>query len=158
MMKVIKLATLAIVLALATTGCGTTKIVNVPAQNVVKQMSQQEIHNAIYRAGVSRGWTMSDASGSVLHATYAKRGFTVTAAITYSPSAYSINYVSSQGLKYDPSTQTIHKNYNSWIANLKKQINMEIMLSNGSSAVSPAPTKVANTAPVAPTNSSSDEW
>jgi len=128
MMKVIKLATLALILALATTGCGTTKIVNVPAQNVAKQMSQKEMHDAIYRAGISRGWSMADASANVLHATYAKRGFTVTIAVKYSPSSYSINYVSSQGLKYNPTTQTIHKNYNSWIVNLKKQINMEVTL------------------------------
>jgi hypothetical protein len=162
MIKVIKLTILAIILMLTATGCGSTKIVNVPPQNVVKQMSLKSMHDAIYRAGVSRGWTMADVSPGVLHATYARRGFTVTIAVTFSSTAYSINYVSSQGLNYDPDSETIHRNYNSWIQNLKKQINMEISLSSGNSvaapAATPAATKETKAEVAAPADTSSDEW
>ena len=129
MTKFIKVSFLALFLVFATTGCRTSKVLNVPTQTVAKKMTKEAMYKAIYRAGHTRGWEMQKVSDGVVDATYARRGFTVTATITYTADTYKIDYKSSKGLKYDEKNQTIHKNYNSWIENLKRQINMEIELS-----------------------------
>jgi len=154
MKRIIKISLFALVLAFVTTGCGTAKIQNVPAQPITVQISQQDAFKAIYRAGMARGWEMKKVTDGVIEGTYARRGFTVTISINYNASSYSISYKSSQGLKYDESTQTIHKNYNGWITRLKRQINGELALataSGGGNNYTPAPAS-APTKSTAPKN------
>lgn len=126
MRKNILASLLALGLIVGITGCGGTIIKNVPAQPVAQHLSQDSVFTAIDRAGMKRGWDMQNVSNGLVEATYARRGFTVTISIHYNTHSYSIDYKSSKGLGYKEQTQTIHKNYNSWIASLKKQINKEL--------------------------------
>ena len=128
MKNLIKISLLALFLVFTTTGCRSTKIVNVPTQTVAEKITQKDMYKAIMRAGHRRGWEMTKVADGVIDATYARRGFTATCTITYTANSYKIDYKSSTGLKYDEKKQTIHKNYNSWIQNLKKEINMEVHL------------------------------
>ena len=46
--------------------------------------------------------------------------------IPYNKNGYKINYLDSQNMKYNANDNTIHKNYNKWIANLEHNINFEL--------------------------------
>ena len=128
MKKILKITLSALFIALIATGCGSSQIKDVPAQPVAAKMSQQDVLKSIIRAGMSRGWEMKKINDGLAEATYARRNFTVTVSINYTATNYSISYKSSKGLKYNEEKKTIHKNYNSWINNLKNQINSEILL------------------------------
>ena len=130
MKKIVKITLSALLTALVVTGCGTAaQIKDVPAQSVTSKISQKDVYKSIIRAGMSRGWDMKKISSGLVEATYAKRKFTVTVSINYTATNYTISYKSSQGLKYNEEKKTIHRNYNSWVNNLKNQINSEVLLS-----------------------------
>lgn len=164
MIKNLLTGLLAFGLILIISGCGGTKIQNVPAQPITQQLSQETVRNAIYRAGLTRNWDMQKINSGLIEGTYARRGYTVTISIHYNANSYSIDYKSSQGLGYSEGSQTIHKNYNSWISRLKRQINGELVLSassNGSSVVNtPVSEAITTETPVVQTTTSkpSNDW
>ena len=128
MKRIIKISFFTLILVLATTGCGGTKIQNVPAQSIIVKLSKADVFKSIYRAGMIKGWDMYKMSDGLVEATYSKKNYSVVINIKYSANSYGIYYKSSRGLKYNEDTQTIHKNYNVWIDRLKRQINMELTL------------------------------
>lgn len=128
MKKYISVVALAMVLLFSVTGCKSTKIYDVPKQNVVEKVSQKDVYKSIIRAATQRGWDVKKVKDGVIDATYAKREFSVTVTVTYSANSYDINYKESEGLKYDSEAQTIHKNYNSWVRNLRQSIDRELTL------------------------------
>jgi len=146
MKKNLLLGLVSIAIMLTLSACGTSQIQNVPAQPITEQVSDVDVFKAIYKAGMARGWEMHKISDGLIEATYARRGFTVTISINYNATSYSISYKSSEGLKYDPDSNTIHRNYNSWIQNLKRQINGELALIGASSSGMSVPaTATSNT-------------
>lgn len=74
----------------------------------------------IQRAAASLGWVAEPQGPGVVRAALNLRSHQVTAAITYDPRQFSITYLSSANLLYDGTH--IHRNYNSWIANLRDKI------------------------------------
>lgn len=108
-------------------GCRTAAIEDVPPQPIMKNISKESVYNAIYRAGLKRGWIMHKVRDGLVEATYARRDFSVTINIIYTSNSYAIRYHDSRGLKYDENKHTIHSNYNNWIVRLKRQIDMELM-------------------------------
>jgi uncharacterized protein YceK len=129
MIKTTKILLLAFTVLLALSGCGTSaKILNIPKQEVHQTLSKQDMSKVIMRAGHSRGWEMNRISDSIIESTYKRRGFSVTCTISYTALSYQIEYKESEGLKYNEQSKTIHRNYNSWILNLKNQIELELSL------------------------------
>ena len=136
MKKNLLISFLAFGLLLVMTGCGVSVIRNVPTQPIAQQISQQNVFKAIYKAGLLRSWEVHKIRNGLIEATHSRGKYSVTISINYSSHGYSIDYKSSQGLKYNEATQTIHKSYNRWIANLEKQINSELSLISKSGSVS----------------------
>ena len=86
--------------------------------------TMEDVSKAIMRAGAALGWQMSpDREGHIL-GTLALRTHVAVVDIDYDEKAYSINYKSSTNLNYDGTN--IHKNYNGWIQNLDKGIQLQL--------------------------------
>jgi len=114
------------------TGCSTSKIKNVPTQNISKSISDEALFNAIKIAGAAYRWEVVKVERGVAKAIYNKRRHQAVVLINYGHQTYNIEYLSSKNLKYEANSNTIHKNYNNWIKDFKKNIDREIQLSNAS--------------------------
>ena len=125
-MKMLKRA-LALTLLATLVGCA-APIYNVSNAPVTiassKQVSASQVREAIVRAGASLGWVFKDSGPDKLTGTLHLRTHTAVIDIPYSAQKYSINYVSSQNL--NASNGTIHKNYNGWITNLTRAIDVQL--------------------------------
>lgn len=125
---------LVLVTALVLAGCRSAAIYNPqgvafaePAVAVTTPLTLDDYKRAIIRGGAKRGWTFEDAGPGHLVGNLAVRGkHFATVDVAYDTQTFSITYKSSQNLKYDPTTQTIHQNYNSWVSNLQNDIQSEI--------------------------------
>src|SRR5688572_6298961 len=92
-----------------------------------KALTNDQVKQAIIRAGAALGWVMKEAGPGKLTANLAVRKHTAEIEIPYSSKAYSINYKNSTNL--DAGDGKIHKNYNGWIQNLSKGINAQLAAS-----------------------------
>lgn len=123
---------LAFGLSLVFFGCGTPPVYNVNNNAVVvaadKKATMADVEKAIMRAGGGLGWIMKKERDGLLKGTLILRTHTAVVAITYNSQEYSINYESSVNLNYDPANNTIHSNYNGWIQNLNKAIQVQLGL------------------------------
>lgn len=86
--------------------------------------TQDQVKNAILKAGVPRQWMMSEVSPGIIKARQQSRDHVVVVRINYSATGYTINYDSSQNLL--ASGGKIHKNYNRWVHNLYKDIQINL--------------------------------
>lgn len=111
-------------------GCGTPPIYNVnnSAIAVDKKATLEDVEKAIMRAGGGLGWIIKKESPGVLKGTLILRTHVAIVSIKYTMDDYSITYVSSTNLNYDPTENTIHSNYNGWIQNLNKGIQVQLGL------------------------------
>jgi hypothetical protein len=89
-----------------------------------KPLSQEQVREAIVRAGASLGWIIKDGGPGKLIGTLILRTHTADVDIAYSQTNYSITYKSSANLQ--ESNGKIHKNYNGWITNLTRGINAQL--------------------------------
>ena len=81
-----------------------------------------DVRRAIMAAGAFRGWSMTPASDSSLRGTLPAQKYSVEILIEYTPSSFSIHYVTSNNLDFGTNkngVQVIHKNYNRWIRYLQ---------------------------------------
>jgi len=126
-MKSIKPLLVAFVCALALSGCAsrTAHIVNVDAP-LTAHYSADHVKQAILQAGLARQWVMTPVQPGVINATLKNRDHQANIQITYGPANYSIHYVSSYNLLAD-NKGNIHRNYNHWIANLNKEIQIRLV-------------------------------
>jgi len=119
----------AVVFAVAVAGCGSRPIMNVTAEPVVvtpgKTATNDNVRDAILRAGSSLGWQMRPAAPGVIAGTISLRGNTANIDVEYNPRTYNIVYRSSTGL--EAQNGQIHKNYNGWIENLNNAIRRELL-------------------------------
>lgn len=120
-----KISVIAVSLALLV-GCGTAPVKNVDSAIIVGEISIANVETAIIRAGSVLGWTMSKKSDGHILGKLALRKHLAVIDITYNKSSYSIKYVDSTNLKY--SDGLIHTNYNGWIENLEKAINIQLSI------------------------------
>ena len=112
--------------ALLMVGCRSNPVLNIdnaPIQVAAKH-SSKDIKKAITRAGVGLGWIMKAKKSGHIVGTLNLRKHNAVIDIKYSKSSYSITYKSSAHLNYDGTN--IHKNYNSWITNLNRQIQAQL--------------------------------
>jgi hypothetical protein len=123
--------------ALALVGCrGTVPIENVSnapyglaSYTADEPLTLEDYEQAIVRAGSKRNWVFERVGPGHLVATNVVRGkHTAVVDITFDTESFSIDYKDSRNLKYDPSTQTIHPNYNAWVDLLKVDIQTEIQI------------------------------
>jgi len=128
MKKIFKFSGLIGVLLLVLTGCGTANIYNVQNNPVTIKSgtSSNAIYKAIQKAGASKGWIITKKSEGVAKAKINLRTHQAIVEINYNNVGYSIKYVSSINLNSDG--KVIHTNYNGWIQNLEKAINIQLSL------------------------------
>lgn len=110
-------------------GCSTAAPVMSVNQSVVshKMVNSGQVQTAIYQSLQRYGWQMVSDDGSRIIARYNKQNRHVAVIrIDYSAERFSINYDSSQGLDYNASRDTIHRNYNRWIKNLEVDIRSQL--------------------------------
>lgn len=124
-----KLATTFVILivSLALFSCRTAPVNNVNDATVVanvKNVSSEQVRKAIIRAGGGLGWLMKDAGPGKLEGTLKLRSHMAKVDIPYSSQSYSILYKDSANLNYDGNN--IHSNYNGWIQNLQKAIQVQL--------------------------------
>ncbi len=109
------------------TACGGTPIKNVSNSSVSISIDKKEqVKKAIKTAGASLGWIVKEIDENTLEATLMLRKHVAIITIPYSEKEYSLLYKSSENLKYDAKKNTIHKNYNSWITNLDRNIQIQL--------------------------------
>lgn len=87
-----------------------------------KPATTADVKAAITKAAVGLGWQVRDVRPGLMYANLSLRGHFAQVAITYNSKSYSITYKNSRNLDYDPSTKSIHHNYNGWVSNLDNAI------------------------------------
>lgn len=121
------LTAIAVVGALA--GCARTAPIDQVHSIVASGHTQTQVKNAILKAGVQRKWIMQEAGPGVIKARQQSRGHFADVRITYSATGYDIKYEGSQNLQ--ASAGKIHKNYNRWVRNLDKDIQLNLSAGAG---------------------------
>ncbi|HGV3452137.1 TPA: hypothetical protein ACTW9I_000336 [Raoultella planticola] len=114
----------AIAVAGALAGCARTAPVEQIQTTVGAGHTEAQVKQAILRAGVQRQWIMSQTAPGAIAAHQQARDHVVEVRINYSASGYSIHYVSSSNML--ASGGKIHKNYNRWVHNLDKDIQVNL--------------------------------
>ncbi|MCL2899026.1 hypothetical protein [Brenneria tiliae] len=109
---------------LALTGCARTAPVANVTKPITANYSSDQVRKAILQAGLEREWVMTPVSPGVINGRIDQRGHVADIRINYSPTSYSINYVSSQNLLAIGGK--IHRNYNRWINNLDREIQLKL--------------------------------
>ncbi|MBT6914673.1 MAG: hypothetical protein HOA38_04475 [Candidatus Marinimicrobia bacterium] len=120
-----KISVIVVSLALLV-GCGTAPVRNVDSAMIPGENSISTVEKAISRAGAGLGWVMTKKSDGNITGKLALRSHLAVIDITYDKSSYSIKYVDSTNLNYTGGE--IHTNYNGWIENLQKAINIQLSI------------------------------
>lgn len=125
-------AILCVLLALlAFSGCRDPRsgtLVPRPIEEKIKVNSAEDLRRAIFRAGISRGWTMTDEAPGVISAKFIKRDrYVISTRIQYGTDGYSISYVDSQNMDYSDQDGKLSRKYTQWVNNLAKDIHEEIL-------------------------------
>lgn len=118
---------LALMLTLA--GCRSSTVQNIDNSGYIsgQKVSLSKVEAAIKKGAMRKGWSTKKIKTGLLESRINVRGkHLVVVNINYNKNGYKISYKDSRNMNYDPSSHTIHKNYNSWIANLEKNINYEL--------------------------------
>jgi hypothetical protein len=126
------------------TGCGGAAIYNIDNSNTIQdKASLKQVETAIKKGALRKNWSVTKEKEGLLTATINVRGKHIAVvSIPYTTKGYKIDYKDSQGLSYDATANTIHKNYNSWVSHLERNINYELAqigMTQTSSAVRSSP-------------------
>jgi hypothetical protein len=96
-------------------------------QGGAKQVTRQDIEQALKIVGATRGWKAADPTEGRMELTNVVREHTVSIELTYDTTGYGIRYLQSTNLLYEErgggTLRLIHSNYNGWIKNLVSGIN-----------------------------------
>lgn len=88
-----------------------------------QQPTLEQVQHAILEALDSKGWQGTVERPGLIRGEITVHGtHHAVVDIPFSASRYSIRYVSSQGLGYNPASKTIKHNYNSWVQKLQRRI------------------------------------
>jgi hypothetical protein len=125
-MKLFKGLTIAVML-LAVSGCGRVQpIHNVENTPVAYNLQISQVKQAIIESGMNRCWIMTETKPGTIRGEYSTRSHDAVIDVEYNNKTYSINYVSSENLKY--SDGKIHRNYNRWVNNLDVDIKRKLAM------------------------------
>jgi len=128
MNNTLKILLLSVVGLLILAGCRSANIYNAVDNPINVRTSEDKVFNAIRTAGANLGWQIKKIKPGLAQGQLNLRKHSAIVDIPYSTTSYSINYKSSIELDYDPQTNTIHKNYNSWVQNLRNAIEVQLSL------------------------------
>lgn len=118
-----------LVCVMALSGCARTAPVLTPHTTITTHNSDDQIKTAILSAGQNRGWIMTVAAPGVINGRLNNRDHVANIRINYTPTSYTINYVSSSNLLAEKGE--IHRNYNHWVNNLDNDIQVRLASSAG---------------------------
>ncbi|MBN1839261.1 MAG: hypothetical protein JW802_04365 [Campylobacterales bacterium] len=131
-MRKFKMLFIAALATLAFVGCTAAPVQNINntavAMNSTNKATVQEVERAIIQAGGSLGWVMKKVNSGKIQGVLTLRKHVAVVLITYNANEYSITYQDSTALDYNPAENTIHKNYNGWIQNLNKAIQVQLSM------------------------------
>ena len=109
-------------------GCAGQPIQNVDKSPIIlppgKTVTLQQVTTAIMRAGTRLGWQMQPQAPGKLTGRLDLRGHAAMVDVEHDTKTYSIKYRDSVNL--NAKDGTIHRNYNSWVQNLDKNIRAEL--------------------------------
>lgn len=105
-------------------GCARTAPIEQVNAIVSAGHTEAQVKDAIIKAGAQRQWIMSDAGPGVIKGKLQNRDHVADIKINYSATSYSIVYVSSINLM--AANGKIHRNYNRWVHNLDKDIQVTL--------------------------------
>ena len=125
MKKLLKLSIVLLVTSFMMSAC-TSPIYNVDKHKIDNPKSTNRVYTAIKSAGRQLGWKITKIKPGVARGKLYLRSHVAFVNIYYNSRSYSIHYVSSKNLKYNAQNHTIHKNYNSWIQNLEREIDVRL--------------------------------
>jgi hypothetical protein len=119
---------LSFALLLFLVGCAGVPIMDITDATIVTAsgtaLSKADVRSAIVNAGSNLGWEIEDTNPDMLVLTIKLRAHMAVIEIPYSATNYSIKYRTSVNL--DAKSGLIHKNYNGWIKNLTRDINVQL--------------------------------
>ena len=109
----------------AMAGCvSRTAPIETVQNNVSAGHTEAQVRTAILKAGLNRQWIMNDAGPGVIKGRQQARDHSANIIVQYSANGYIIKYDSSVNLM--ASGGKIHKNYNRWVHNLDKDIQVNL--------------------------------
>ena len=85
-------------------------------------LTKEQVKSVILAACKARGWAAGETEPGLISATFTSRVHTAQIEIPYTSAKYSIIYKNSNNLKYNAQKQTIHKWYNKWVSDLRREI------------------------------------
>ena len=117
-----------IVVTMVLVGCRSTPVYNVTDMPVTASSNAkaEDVKKAIFAAGASLGWQMKEVEPGHIVGSLFVRKHSAIVDIPYSTESYSIQYKDSTELGYDGTN--IHSNYNGWIQNLNRAIQVRLAL------------------------------
>lgn len=105
-------------------GCARTAPIDQVHSSVSTGHTQTQVKNAILKAGIQRQWIMSEAGPGVIKGRLQNREHEADVRIIYTATNYEIKYENSRNLQ--ASNGKIHKNYNRWVQNLDRDIQINL--------------------------------
>lgn len=97
-----------------------------PFHMEVVRCDAETIRAAIIAGCAARSWSPSDLRPGVIRARLLRRSHDLTVDIHYTDHSYTIEYVGSHNLDYNPRTGEIDRRYVKWVLNLDKRIRYEL--------------------------------
>ena len=117
----------ALALAVACSGCFSSSY-NVHMESdpvrVVRPMGAKTMRETILKGGANRGWMMKSEKDGCLTLVLNVRGgkHVVVVDVPYTAEEFSVRYVESVNMDYEPATGAIRGKYIQWVRNLKQDI------------------------------------
>ncbi|EDZ63437.1 protein containing Peptidase C14, caspase catalytic domain [Sulfurimonas gotlandica GD1] len=93
----------------------------------------EDVTKAIQAGAFQKGWTTRVVKPGEIEAEIVIKNYMAKVKINYDTTNYSISYMDSKNLKYDGTK--VHRTYNSWVANLKKNIDARLALDNSNAQI-----------------------
>ena len=125
-----KNAICAMALAVACAGCFSSGY-NVRMESnpvrIVRPVEVKSMREAILKGGANRGWMMKSEKEGCLTLVLNVRGgkHVVVVDVPYTAEEFSVRYVESVNMDYEPATGAIRGKYVQWVRNLKQDILLE---------------------------------
>ena len=101
-----------------------TNLDNQPMPVAAQRMAPGDLTQRIEHGAGAAGWKLAEMAPGQLQAVYIKEDHVVTVRISFTPSAYSIDFVSSVNM--DQGSGKIHHKYKEWIDGLSAAIAAEV--------------------------------
>ena len=126
MNSIVRLNILGIILSIVFVGCGASSVYNVMKSEIKHKVSQENVFNAIKKAGYSKGWVVKKVETGLAKAVLHYENSKAVVEIPHSSNTFSINHVSSVNLDHNKTKGTIHPKYNKWVQKFENAINHEL--------------------------------